>query len=163
MAVPALVSTAFVLMRRMGTKTKPVPVTVTSCTAGLSLFFVGVIIHILTQGFIRVNCVDEIQVMYLLAIVVLSVINQVFMYFANKFEKSPIITLIWTAKVPIFFIVDFVMFPSDVQSYNYLHYIGGVTVFGAILALLISNYFKIGKQLHSSCKQRMLNDDDSLS
>ena len=160
--VPALVSAALVLLRKMGTKNNPVPVTVTAFAVGCSVFAVGLIFHLATEGFTILNCVSTLQLFYLISIGVLAFINQFVMYFANKYEKVPIISLILTGKVPTFFVIDFILFPNDVQSYNYIHYIGGVTVFSAIVALLISNYFKIGKQLHNSCKQKLLESKNAV-
>ena len=152
MVVPFFMSTAFVLLRQMGTKSKPVPISVTSFTVGVLTLVLGTITHMLFVGPSWISCLTPVQFVYICTFSLLSFFNQFAMYFANKFEKTPIVSLIMTLKVPILFAADLLLFPEDVQSYTYLQYAGGVLVFAAIFMLLVSNYFKVGKRLNETCR-----------
>ena len=141
-----LLSSSKVLLRKMSTKNQPVPVSVTACSMAVANFVIGIIVHVYYSGLSWLICVTSKQTVYLVLTVVLATTNQYFGYFANKLEKTPIVALIATMKVPILFVFDIFMYPEVVQDYNILQYIGGVTVFLSILFLIANNYFRMNQK-----------------
>ena len=131
-----------VLVRKMNTKSRPVPLAVTTISAALTNIFIGITYHFYSYGWTWLTCIKRTQSIYLILNLLLAATNQFFGYFALKFKKAPIFALIATMKVPILFIFDIFIYPEMVQDYNLLQYIGGVTVFLSILSLIASSYFK---------------------
>merc|ERR1712226_1159285 len=112
----------------MGTKKEPVPVTTSTFCLALGCLIVGAILQPIIG---QINfCFKMTDLFFLFVMTIASLCNQVLAYYANKFEKSPVVALILTAKAPILLIMDFFLFPQEAKEYNWLHYVGGCIVFG---------------------------------
>ena len=158
-SVPMFISTNFVLLRKMGTQTKPVPVSVSTFCLAIGCLVAGLLLQLLIGE--SDVCFDYVNLLYLLLMTLASILNQVFSYYANKFEKSPIVALVLTAKVPILLTLDFTLFPNEAKSYNWMHYLGGGLVVASVLALLVCNYFKMSEKFKLFCQHSAENNAES--
>ena len=139
---PLMFSTSKVLVRKMSTKGQPTPLSVATFSMATVSLISGFIIQFLDSGFNYLNCLSTTQVYYLFAALMLSTCNQIVTYYATKFEKATIIMIIITLKIPILFIADVILYPEQVENYNFLQYIGGAIVFCSVFAMMGYNYLR---------------------
>ena len=136
--LPVVMATAIVLVRKLTQNDVPVPL----CFAALSFmsFINGCFLRVTYEeakggGHFK-NCLLSDNLL-LVPITLVHLTNQLFIYYAAKFEKSVIVLVISTSKVVLLFFIDMILFPDELYSYNFLHYSGGTIVLFSILALVL--------------------------
>ena len=155
---PLAISLNFVLLRKMSNNSTPVPLSVATFGLAVGCFIVGSVIQI-SIG--KIPCLDYLDIAALVFVTVVSILNQGLGYYANKFEKSPIVAITFTLKVPILLVADFLFFPEESTNYNLVQYIGGSVVLISIIAILACSYFKATKQTTNNVEEK-LEDENEL-
>ena len=136
---PLYSSLNYVLLRKMSRKTIPVPLSVANFSQGVGCLIVGAISQMFMEN---LRCFTLTDVLFLIPLTILTIANQSLRYYANKFEKSPIVALILTVKVPVLILADLILFPNESSKYNLLQYLGGIVVFASTVSLMVFSYVR---------------------